>query len=54
MKFSKVTAVLAATVMMFSFAACGNKSDNDGAADADNTSVSEPAPMRDIPSTELV
>ena len=54
MKFSKVTAVLAAAVMMFSFAACGNKSDNDGAADADNTSVSEPAPMRDIPSTELV
>ena len=54
MKFSKVTAVLAATVMMFSFAACGNKSDNDGAADADNTFVSEPAPMRDIPSTELV
>lgn len=54
MKFSKVTAVLAATVMMFSFAACGNKSDNGGAADADNTSVSEPAPMRDIPSTELV
>ena len=54
MKFSKVTAVLAATVMMFSFAACGNKSDNDGAADVDNTFVSEPAPMRDIPSTELV
>lgn len=54
MKFSKVTAVLAAAIMMFSFAACGNKSDNDGAADADNTSVSEPAPMRDIPSTELV
>lgn len=54
MKFSKITAVLAAAVMMFSFAACGNKSDNDGAADADNTSVSEPAPMRDIPSTELV
>lgn len=54
MKFSKVTAVLAAAVMMFSFAACGNNSDNDGAADADNTSVSEPAPMRDIPSTELV
>ena len=54
MKFSKVTAVLAATVMMFSFAACGNKSDNDGAADADKVSVSEAAPMRDIPSTELV
>lgn len=54
MKFSKVTAVLAAAVMMFSFAACGNNSDNDGAADADNASVSEPAPMRDIPSTELV
>lgn len=54
MKFSKVTAVLAAAVMMFSFAACGNKSDNDGAADADKTSASEPAPMRDIPSTELV
>ncbi len=56
MKFSKVTAVLAAAVMMFSFAACGNNSDsdNDSAADADKTSVSEPAPMRDIPSTELV
>lgn len=54
MKFSKVTAVLAAAVMMFSFAACGNNSDNGGAADADKTSVSEPAPMRDIPSTELV
>lgn len=56
MKFSKVTAVLAAAVMMFSFAACENNSDsdNDGAADADKTSVSEPAPMRDIPSTELV
>lgn len=54
MKFSKITAVLAAAVMMFSFAACGNKSDNDGAADADKASVSEPAPMRDIPSTELV
>lgn len=54
MKFSKVTAVLAAAVMMFSFAACGNNSDNGDAADADNTSVSEPAPMRDIPSTELV
>lgn len=54
MKFSKVTAVLAAAIMMFSFAACGNNSDNDGAADSDKTSVSEPAPMRDIPSTELV
>ncbi len=54
MKFSKVTAVLAAAVMMFSFAACGNNSDNGDAADADKTSVSEPAPMRDIPSTELV
>ena len=54
MKFSKITAVLAAAVVMFSFAACGNKSDNDGAADADKTSASEPAPMRDIPSTELV
>lgn len=54
MKFSKVTAVLAAAVMMFSFAACGNKSNNGDAADADNPSVSEPAPMRDIPSTELV
>lgn len=54
MKFSKVTAVLAAAVMMFSFAACENNSDNDSAADSDKTSVSEPAPMRDIPSTELV
>lgn len=54
MKFSKITAVLAAAVMMFSFAACGKSSDNGGTADADKASVSEPAPMRDIPSTELV
>lgn len=54
MKFSKITAVLAAAVMMFSFATCGNNTDNNGAADADKASVSETAPMRDIPSTELV
>lgn len=54
MKFSKITAVLAAAVMMFSFAACGKSADNGDAADASQTSVSEPAPMRDIPSTELV
>lgn len=56
LKISKrIVSVLAAAVMLMSLSACGNTSpENPEAPSAEQTSAAEAAPMRDIPSTELV